>query len=221
VSVAPTPADAPARVVVIDDHTLFRRGVIALLSHEAAFTVVGEAASAAEGVKVAMAVHPDIVLLDLNMPGIGGLQAIPALKEAAPQARIVMLTVSEEADDLVACLRAGASGYLVKNIDAEFLVAALQRVLAGQSAMSAQMTDKLVREVQGADADERPALSPREREILRLIAAGASNKEAARTLGVAESTVKIHVQHILRKLGLATRVQAAVYAAEHGLARPD
>jgi len=221
VSVAPTPADAPARVVVIDDHTLFRRGVIALLSHEAAFTVVGEAASAAEGVKVAMAVHPDIVLLDLNMPGIGGLQAIPALKEAAPQARIVMLTVSEEADDLLACLRAGASGYLVKNIDAEFLVAALQRVLAGQSAMSAQMTDKLVREVQGADADERPALSPREREILRLIAAGASNKEAARTLGVAESTVKIHVQHILRKLGLATRVQAAVYAAEHGLARPD
>ena len=220
-SVAPTPADAPARVVVIDDHTLFRRGVIALLSHEAAFTVVGEAASAAEGVKVAMAVHPDIVLLDLNMPGIGGLQAIPALKEAAPQARIVMLTVSEEADDLLACLRAGASGYLVKNIDAEFLVAALQRVLAGQSAMSAQMTDKLVREVQGADADERPALSPREREILRLIAAGASNKEAARTLGVAESTVKIHVQHILRKLGLATRVQAAVYAAEHGLARPD
>jgi two-component system, NarL family, nitrate/nitrite response regulator NarL len=133
-----------------------------------------------------------------------------------------MLTVSEDADDLVACLRGGARGYLLKNIDGEFLTDAVRRLAAGQSVMAESMTGKLMREVgagdRRAEAGTAP-LSPREQEILVLIAEGASNKEAARRLHVAESTVKIHVQHILRKLGLATRVQAAVYAAEHGLIR--
>jgi two-component system nitrate/nitrite response regulator NarL len=158
------------------------------------------------------------------MPGISGVQAIATLKEALPQAAIAMLTVSEEAEDLVACLRAGASGYLVKNIDSEFLVDAIRRLAAGESVMSETMTGKLMREVGGSaerrGAEAAPApLSPREQEILALIAEGASNKEAARRLHVAESTVKIHVQHILRKLGLASRVQAAVYATAQGLAR--
>jgi two-component system nitrate/nitrite response regulator NarL len=160
------------------------------------------------------------------MPGISGAEAIPSLKEAAPDARIVMLTVSEDAEDLMACLRAGASGYLLKNIDGEFLVDALRRAARGESAMSAQMTNKLVRELHAvaqvaAEATRRAPLSPREQEILSLVAAGSSNKEVARALGVAESTVKIHVQHILRKLGLTSRVQAAVYAAENGLVARD
>ena len=212
----------PIRMVVIDDHTLFRRGVISLLSREPRFAVVGEASDALEGIKVARAMKPDVVLLDLHMPGLSGLQALPALKEAAPEAAITMLTVSEDAEDLVACLRGGAAGYLVKNIEGDFLVSAVERLAAGESVMSESMTGKLMREVVSGEKGNGEAaipLSPREQEILALIAEGASNKEAARRLQVAESTVKIHVQHILRKLGLSTRVQAAVYAAERGLIR--
>ncbi len=215
---APPPA---VRILVIDDHTLFRRGVRALLAQEQGFQVVGDAADPVEGAKLAAHLHPEVILLDLHMPGITGLEAIPALREAAPRARIVMLTVSEDAEDLMACLRAGASGYLLKNIDGEYLVDSIRRAARGESTMSAQMTSKLIAELHAAShvpADPRkPPLSPRESEILRLVATGSSNKEVARALGVAESTVKIHVQHILRKLGLSSRVQAAVYAAEHGL----
>jgi len=216
-------AQAAIRVVVIDDHTLFRRGLIALIGQEPGFEVVGEAADAVEGIKVATATRPDVVLLDLHMPGLTGQQALPALREAVPKAAIAMLTVSEDGEDLVACLKAGANGYLLKNIDGEFLVDAIRRLARGESVLSGSMTGALMREVgsgeRPAGVPGRPALSPREQEILVLIAAGASNKEAARQLHVAESTVKIHVQHILRKLGLATRVQAAVYAAEQGLVR--
>ena len=211
------------RVLVIDDHTLFRRGMVALLGSEAHIAIVGEAADAIEGARIAAATQPDVVLLDLNMPTVSGLHALPSLKEAAPRAAIVMLTVSEDADDLVACLKAGAAGYLLKNIESEVLFDAIARAAGGESVMSEALTDKLVREVQAANqrASEppKPALSPREQEILALVAKGASNKEAARELGVAESTVKIHVQHILRKLNLSTRVQAAVYAAEQGLVK--
>jgi two-component system nitrate/nitrite response regulator NarL len=215
--------DGPVRIMVIDDHTLFRRGVRALLAQEAGFEVVGDAADPSEGAKLAAATQPDVVLLDLHMPGINGMEAIPVLREAAPDARIVMLTVSEDAEDLMACLRAGASGYLLKNIDGDYLVDSIRRAARGESTMSAQMTSKLVRELhavtQGSSggAARKAPLSPREQEILKLVATGSSNKEVARALGVAESTVKIHVQHILRKLGLSSRVQAAVYAAENGL----
>lgn len=214
--------EARVRLLIVDDHTLFRRGLLALLSRESGFDVVGEAADALEGVKLAAQLKPDLVLLDLHMPGVSGLEAIRTLREALPGVRIVMLTVSEEADDLVAALRAGADGYLLKNIDSEFLIDSIRRALAGKSVMSPAMTEKLVGEMRGgakpaAAHEEKPSLSPRETEILRLVAAGASNKEIARELGVAESTVKIHVQHILRKLNLSSRVQAAVYAAETGL----
>ena len=211
--------DAAIRVLVIDDHTLFRRGVVALLSSDAGLAIVGEAADALEGTRLAAATRPDVVLLDLNMPSLSGLEALPAIKEAAPQAAVVMLTVSEDAEDLMACLQAGASGYLLKNIEADFLRAAIRRIARGESVMSEAMTAKLVREVQRPAEPPKPSLSPREQEILALIAKGASNKEAARELGVAESTIKIHVQHILRKLNLSTRVQAAVYATEQGRAR--
>jgi two-component system nitrate/nitrite response regulator NarL len=213
--------DRPTRVAVVDDHALFRRGVIALLQREPGFEIAGEASDGAEGVKLVLASKPDVVLLDLNMPGISGIEAMKSMLERAPGTRVVMLTVSEDSEDLIAALRAGAAGYLLKNIDAEFLVASVRRAAQGQSAISAELTDKLVRGLRdgpGAAADPAAALSPREREILVLLARGASNKEIARDLGVAESTVKIHVQHILRKLDLTSRVQAAVWAAEHGLA---
>jgi two-component system nitrate/nitrite response regulator NarL len=170
-------------------------------------------------VKTALATRPDVVLLDLHMPGISGIEALRSILAEAPGTHVVLLTVSEEADDLMAALRAGALGYLLKNIEGEFLISALRRAAEGESVMSPEMNTKLLREIRtgGTASTAAPALSPREREILVSLARGASNKEVARELGVAESTVKIHVQHILRKLGLASRVQAAVWAVEQGL----
>jgi two-component system nitrate/nitrite response regulator NarL len=211
---AATSAD-PIRIVVIDDHTLFRRGIIALLQREDGFEVVGEAADGLEGVRRVAELRPDVVLLDLHMPGVSGLDAMRSILEEIPGTRVVMLTVSEQAEDLMAALRTGALGYLLKNIDSDFLVASVRKAARGESVISGEMTGKLMQELRGGD---KPSLSPREREILVHLARGASNKEIARELAVAESTVKIHVQHILRKLGLASRVQAAVWAIENGIA---
>lgn len=216
---APAPAGEaaqPVRIVVVDDHTLFRRGIIALLQREPGFEVVGEAADGIEGVRRVAELRPDIVLLDLHMPGVSGLDAMKSILEEAPGTHVVMLTVSEQAEDLMAALKAGALGYLLKNIDSDFLVASVRKAARGESVISGEMAGKLVQELRGGA--EKPSLSPREREILVHLARGASNKEIARALAVAESTVKIHVQHILRKLNLASRVQAAVWAIENGIA---
>ncbi len=212
----------PVRVLIVDDHTLFRSGIKLLLERQEGFEVVGEAGDGLEGVKRAKQLKPDVVLLDLHMPGTSGLQAIPLLREEAPQSQIIMLTVSEDADDLLEALRAGARGYLLKNIETDFLLDSIRRAAAGESVMSSQMAGKLadaMRMPQKGNAREAglEKLTPREREIIVMLARGASNKEIARSLDLAESTVKIHVQGILRKLNLASRVQAAVYAVEHGL----
>ena len=210
------------RVLLVDDHTLFRSGVKALLQRQSGFEVVGEAPDSLEGVRHAATLKPDVILLDLHMPGISGKDSVKLFLEAAPQSHIVMLTVSENAEDLLESLRAGASGYLLKNIETETLIDSIRRAADGDSVVSAQMTGKLVRGLQAAREApceaEKDGLSPREREILSHVAKGSSNKEIARNLSVAESTVKIHVQHILRKLNLSSRVQAAVYAIEKGLA---
>lgn len=213
----------PIRVLLVDDHTLFRSGVKALLQRQDGFEVVGESADSLEGVKRARELKPDVVLLDLHMPGVSGKDAVKLFLEQSPETRVVMLTVSEAADDLVDTLRAGASGYLLKNIETETLLDSIRRAVTGDSVVSAEMTTKLVKGLRatgsGSDiAADKEALSPREHEILGYLAKGASNKEIARALDLAESTVKIHVQHILRKLNLSSRVQAAVYAIEHGLA---
>ena len=215
-----TTGQAPIRIVVVDDHTLFRRGIISLLSHEAGFAVVGEASDGFEGIRTVLAQKPDVVLLDLNMPGISGLDTLSAILQDAPETQVVMLTVSEDADDLVTALRNGAQGYLLKNIDSEFLVRSLRRAAQGESVISPEMAGKLMRQVRTGVPNAQPAdvLSPREREIVQRLAKGSSNKEIARDLDLAESTVKIHVQHILRKLGLNSRVQAAVWAIENGIA---
>lgn len=210
------------RLLVVDDHTLFRRGLVALLAGDPGLEVAGEAGDAAEAVRKAQALQPDVVLLDNHLPGATGLQALAELKAAAPAARIVLLTVSEDEQDLRAALHGGANGYLLKTIEGDALGAALQRVMRGEPVVSPEMMGKLVAAVQApvpaparaeAAAAEAPAqLSPREQEVLRQIARGASNKEIARTLDIAETTVKIHVQHILRKLGVSSRVQAALAA---------
>lgn len=210
------------RVLLVDDHNLFRSGVKALLQRQSDFEVVGEAADSLQGVKRAGELRPDVVLLDLHMPGISGKDSVRQFLEASPESRVIMLTVSENADDLIDSLRAGASGYLLKNIETETLLDSIRRAADGDSVVSPQMTSKLVRGIQATRAappeEERNGLTSREREILTHLAKGQSNKEIARSLELAESTVKIHVQNILRKLNLSSRVQAAVYAIEKGLA---
>ena len=216
---------APLRILVVDDHTLFRRGLTALLMRDPSLVVVADAADAGEAQRRAQALQPDLILLDNHLPGVLGIDALPALRQAAPQARILMLTVSEDAADLAAALRGGACGYLLKTMEGDALIRALRRAMRGESVVSEEMTGKLVAAYRDAAAPAQAPpvsplqrLSPRELEILRGIANGDSNKEIARALGIAETTVKIHVQHVLRKLDVGSRVQAAVLATNHGLA---
>jgi two-component system nitrate/nitrite response regulator NarL len=225
-------APLPVRILVVDDHTLFRRGLTALLSRDSSLAVVGDAADAGEAQRRAGELQPDLILLDNHLPGVKGVDAIPALRQTAPRARIIMLTVSEDEADLSVALRAGACGYLLKTIEGDALVTALHRAMRGDSVVSDEMTGKLVAAYRDAATPASGAkdaeaitptsplqqLSPRETEILRGIANGASNKEIGRDLGIAETTVKIHVQHVLRKLDVSSRVQAAVLATTHGLA---
>lgn len=215
---------APISVLLVDDHTLFRSGIRSLLQRQAEFSVVGEAADGVEGIKRARQLQPDVVLLDLNMPGMSGLETLQLLLQDCPDTAVIMLTVSEEAEDLTAALQAGARGYLIKNIDADYLVRAIKRAASGESVLAESMASKLVTQLQHGTAKktETPTgidkLTPREREILACLARGESNKAIARSLDVAESTVKIHVQNILKKLQLSSRVQAAVFAVGHGMA---
>ncbi len=213
---------SPIRLLVVDDHTLFRRGLVALLATESDLVVAGEAADAGEATRRARELQPDVILLDNHLPGVTGIAALAGLKEAAPAAKVLMLTVSEDGADLAAALRAGAQGYVLKTIDGDMLAQAIRGTMRGESVVSPEMTGKLVQALRATAPGEAPVgsapqddplarLSPREREILEHIARGASNKAIARELDIAETTVKIHVQHILRKLGLSSRVQAAVY----------
>jgi two-component system nitrate/nitrite response regulator NarL len=211
------------RVLVVDDHTLFRRGVIALLTVDSRFVVVAEAGDAGEAYRRAAETQPDIILLDNHLPGVNGVDALAGLSEAAPRAQVLMLTISEDESDLAAALRGGARGYLLKTVDSDGMAAAIVRTMAGEPVISPEMTGKLVTAFQslqsGAKVGEASAaqdpihsLSAREDEILDHITQGRTNKEIARALNIAEATVKIHVQHILRKLKLSSRVQAAAYA---------
>ncbi|MDP3086088.1 MAG: response regulator [Rubrivivax sp.] len=220
------------RILVVDDHTLFRRGLIALLARDPSLKVVADAGDAGSAQRLAREHQPDLILLDNHLPGVSGVNALPSLRDAAPAARVMMLTFSEDEADLAAALQGGACGYLLKTIEGDALSAAIRRAINGESVIAPEMTAKLFAAYRGAVAapgDAAPqreeladgpalaTLSARELDVLRGIARGGSNKEIARDCGIAETTVKIHVQHILRKLGLSSRVQAAVIASEHGL----
>ncbi len=224
----------PIALLVVDDHTLFRRGLIALLSQDERFRVVGEAGDVGEALRVLAKIQPDLLLLDNHLPGVKGVDAIGALKEASPDLRILMLTVSEDEDDLSKALQNGADGYLLKTAESDQLCEALVKVHEGHSVISPAMLTKLVSGLRhpagnGQSPNERaPAatahplqeldkLSPREKDIFLLIAKSLSNKQIARDLDIAETTVKIHVQHIFKKMNLTSRVQIAIFAASNGL----
>ena len=218
-------------ILVVDDHTLFRRGLIALLEQDGRFEIAGEAGDLGVALRAVTSGAPDVILLDNHLPGVRGIDGIPALKDAYPKARILILTVSEDEEDLATAMQAGADGYLLKTVESDQLCDSVVKVLAGECVISPDMMTKFVsafrakpRATVAALDAMQPAvaplsdaalesLSPREKEILLLIARGESNKGIARLLDIAETTVKVHVQNIFRKLQLSSRVQVAVYAA--------
>lgn len=209
------------RVIIVDDHALFRDGLKGLLEQRN-IDVAGVAADGNEGIELAKKILPDIILLDLRMPNMNGLETLPILRKELPDIPVVMLTTSNDESDLIKALRSGAQGYLLKDMEPEELLNALRDIKSGKSVVASDLTDALARMVQGETIpgdDEGPfsALTPRETEILSLLADGQSNKLIARNLGISDGTVKLHVKAILRKLNIHSRVEAAVMAVEHGL----
>ena len=213
------------KIVLIDDHTLFRSGIKALLARQEDCEVIGEAADGLSGVKLVEQSQPDVVLLDLDMPVMNGREALAQILSTRPQQVVVMLTVSEDSEDLTECMRLGARGFLLKNINADFLVDAVKKAAVGDNVFSPEMTARLVQSLinpnPSAATGALETLTQRELEILGYLAMGCSNKVIARKLDLAESTIKVHVQNILRKLELTSRVQAAVYAVQHKVPLPQ
>ncbi|MCP4934439.1 MAG: two-component system response regulator NarL [bacterium] len=206
------------RVIIIDDHPLFRKGAADLVKMEGSLEFVGEAASGEEGIKLALAQNPDLILLDLNMKGMDGLETLKALRSNGGDARVIMLTVSDDESDVVSALRAGADGYLLKDMEPEDIVKELHRAGQGHIVLSdsiSQLIALSLRDESAPDDADEAGLTTRETEILMLISTGMSNKLIARELGIVEGTVKVHVKHLLRKLSLRSRVEAAVWAVEH------
>lgn len=210
------------RVLVIDDHTLFREGLEGLLTRRD-IDVIASVGDGETGIRLAQELQPDIVLLDMRMPEINGLGVLNKLKELGLNMPISMLTTSTEERDLVEALRSGAKGYLLKDMEPDSLVVALRDIKQGKTVVAPTLAPILAKVVQGnvpsTDDEKTPFedLTPRETEILGLLAEGQSNKVIARNLGISDGTVKLHVKAILRKLSVHSRVEAAVLAVEHGL----
>lgn len=202
-------------LLIVDDHPLFRKGVTQLIDGAGGFVLLGEASSGAEGIDLAYAHHPDMILLDLNMKDMSGIDVLKVIKAADLDSRIIMLTVSDQQEDLVAALRAGADGYLLKDMEPEDLVAHLKEAARGQMVLSPALAGLLahaLRQESKPKTMDEAGLTEQEEKILEHIATGKSNKLIARGLGIAEGTVKVHVKHLLKKLNLKSRVEAAVWA---------
>jgi len=214
----------PIRVLIVDDHALFRRGLEMVLEQEPDIDVVGEASDGAEALTKAVDGTPDIVLLDVRMPKRGGIDACTAIKDAVPSTKIIMLTISDEEADLYDAIKAGAMGYLLKEISIEEVASAIRAVHGGQSLISPSMASKLLNEFASMikRGDERqqvpaPRLTDREMEVLRLVAKGMNNRDIAKELFISENTVKNHIRNILEKLQLHSRMEAVVYAVREKL----
>lgn len=212
------------RVMICDDHALFRRGLTMVLEAEDGIEVVGEAEDGADAIAKAEELAPDVVLMDVRMPQVSGIEATRAIAENVPTTRILMLTVSDEEDDLYDAIKAGATGYLLKEISIEEVASAIRAVISGQSLISPSMASKLLTEFTNLSkrADERqsvptPRLTERELEVLKLVAQGLTNRDIAAELYISENTVKNHVRNILEKLHLHSRMEAVVYAVREKL----
>jgi DNA-binding NarL/FixJ family response regulator len=216
--------DEKLRVLIVDDHALFRRGLQMVLRQEDDIDVVGEAADGHEAVDKAQELMPDVVLMDVRMPGQSGIKATERIRDNLPHAKILMLTISDEEVDLYDAIKAGASGYLLKEISIDEVADAVRSVWAGQSRISPSMASKLLTEFAAMSrrAEERqqlpaPRLTDREMEVLKLVAQGMNNRDIAKELFISENTVKNHIRNILEKLHLHSRMEAVVYAVREKL----
>jgi two-component system NarL family response regulator len=212
------------RVVVCDDHALFRRGLMMVLEDEPDLEVLAEAADGTEAVDTCIDLAPDVILMDVRMPGLSGIAATQAIRESMPTAKVIMLTVSDDEEDLFGSIRAGAAGYLLKEISIEEVADAVRAVMRGESLISPSMASKLLAEfavLSRADGQSRdasaPRLTERELEVLSRVAEGMSNREIAEVLEISENTVKNHVRNILEKLHLHSRMEAVIYAVKANL----
>ena len=217
-------SETPASILLIDDHPLLRQGIRQLIDMEPDMQVAGEASNARDGIEKAVELEPDLILLDLNMPEMDGIEALTVLRARGVASRIVIFTVSDHEDDVVSALRAGADGYLLKDMEPEDMIAQLQQAAVGKMVISDRLTTLLAQALrsQKPQQSSRPdfdSLTPREKDILRLIAEGLSNKMIGRKLDISDGTVKVHVKHLLKKLNLRSRVEVAVWAVEEGLHR--
>lgn len=212
-------------VLIIDDHPLFRKGVLQLIEDMGTgFEVIGEAQSGIEGLKLAIELSPDLILLDLNMKGMNGIETLIELRKANVESQIVVLTVSNAESDLVAALRNGADGYLLKDMEPEVLLSKIESAMSGQVVLDRNITDILANTLRHDQTPvpsniEDVSLTKRELEILKLIADGMSNKLIARELAISNGTVKVHVKNLLRKLNVNSRLEAAVWALNHNIGR--
>jgi len=205
-------------ILIIDDHPLIRRGIRDLVSMDPVFEVIAEADNGLTGVELASSVQPDIILLDFNMDKMNGLETLQRIKSSNTDSRVIILTVSDNEKDIVSTLRAGADGYLLKDMEPEDMLERLHQVINGHVVLSPKVSELMVRglhEEAQLQSREAVTLTKREHEILLLISKGMSNKEIARRLEIVETTVKVHVKHLLRKLNLRSRVEAAVWAVEN------
>jgi DNA-binding NarL/FixJ family response regulator len=220
--IPPRSGDGVIRVLVVDDQELFRRGLTMLLNVEDDIEVVGEAADGGAAGALASGLTPDVVLMDVRMPKVTGIEACIAIKDAAPSTRIIMLTVSDEEADLYEAVKNGASGYLLKDSSIDEVAQAVRVVADGQSLISPSMAIKLLDEFKQMSRTDRshvptPRLTERELEVLRLVAQGLNNREIAKQLFISENTVKNHVRNILEKLQLHSRMEAVMYAVREKL----
>jgi two-component system nitrate/nitrite response regulator NarL len=207
--------DMHYKVFLIDDHALFRKGVGQIINDHPSFEVVGEASSGLEGIALVQQSAPDVVLIDLNMKGLNGIETLRRFKEMGTPSKFVVLTVSDAEDDLLEALRSGADGYLLKDMDPEDLCANLIKVAAGMTVIQDSLTDILKQALIDPKVgrnDENVSLTDREQEILQCLADGLNNKTIARKLGISDTTVKVHIKHLLSKLKLTSRLEAAVWA---------
>lgn len=224
----PEPTAPLTRVLLVDDVPLFREAIASLLDAQPDFTVVGRAGNGLEGIEQAAALQPDLVLLDVDMPTLGGLAALPLIKERSPGSRVLMLTVAEDDENLIGAIRSGAQGYLLKDMLPEELFEQMRAALRDESPVASGLVGRLVAELRAegrrtsaaAAALPEDSLSHRELQILQLAAEGLSNKEIGQRLSITEGTVKNHVHNALGKLGMDNRVQAAAYIVRQGLGAP-
>jgi two-component system, NarL family, response regulator LiaR len=211
----------PIRVLIVDDHSVVREGLRAFLELQDGFEVVGEAADGEKAIVSATRLRPNVILMDLVMPQLGGVAAMRRLREEVPDARVIVLTSFLDDDKLLPALRAGAAGYLLKNAEPQELARAVRAAHSGEAVLDPVVAARLVETLAAADGQEPlDRLTPREREVLVLVGRGFSNKRIAKELGIAEKTVKTHVGHVLAKLGVTDRTQAAVVAVRSGIVGP-